>query len=181
MVRLKLIEIVSRNLTKPDTQDHRWCCLLVSEAQGSYPPVRSQQCSERDEELQEVQEEEEQEDEHPAPMKTRLQKLTEREQERESERVMPETISVSDGEDDDGLPSQWNVEQVFSYIYSLPGNKTNVNCRMGHIVVEWFELLPYKKMIPGSVTRGNWCSFCVEFACCSKFPGFSSQSKNLQD
>lgn len=38
---------------------------------------------------------------------------------------MTETISVSDGEDDVGCPSQWNVEQVFSYINSLPGTVKN--------------------------------------------------------
>ena len=33
---------------------------------------------------------------------------------------MSETISVSDREEDVGRPSQWNVQQVFSYINSLP-------------------------------------------------------------
>ena len=99
------------------------------------------------EEAQEDQEEEE-EDEPPVPMTTRLRKQAERvreraqereqereeerEQEREEEReeeeggeeeeqTMTETITVSDGEEDDSCPSQWNVEQVFSYINSLPG------------------------------------------------------------
>ncbi|GLD50884.1 polyhomeotic-like protein 3, partial [Lates japonicus] len=65
---------------------------------------------------------EEEEDEPPVPMKTRLRKQAEREREREQEREqrMPETISVSDGEEDVDCPSLWNVEQVFSYINSLP-------------------------------------------------------------
>ena len=32
----------------------------------------------------------------------------------EREQGIPETISVSDGEEDVGRPSQWNVQQVFS-------------------------------------------------------------------
>ncbi|XP_041805711.1 polyhomeotic-like protein 3 [Chelmon rostratus] len=80
------------------------------------------------EEAQEDQEEEE-EDEPPVPMTTRLRKQAERErerereQEREPEQRMTETISVSDGEDDVSCPSQWNVEQVYSYISSLPGGQ----------------------------------------------------------
>ncbi|XP_030257427.1 polyhomeotic-like protein 3 isoform X1 [Sparus aurata] len=95
------------------------------------------------EEAQEDQEEEE-EDEPPVPMTTRLRKQAERVREREQERkqereeereeeeeeegeeeeqTMTETITVSDGEEDDGCPSQWNVEQVFSYINSLPGGQ----------------------------------------------------------
>lgn len=58
-------------------------------------------------------------------MTTRLRKQAERNREREQERAqeqrVTETISVSDGEEDAGCPSQWNVEQVFSYINSLPG------------------------------------------------------------
>lgn len=56
-------------------------------------------------------------------MTTRLRKQAERarEKEREKELRMTEIISVSDGEEDFGCPSQWNVEQVFSYINSLPG------------------------------------------------------------
>ncbi|XP_070831148.1 polyhomeotic-like protein 3 isoform X2 [Chaetodon trifascialis] len=80
------------------------------------------------EEAQDDQEEEE-EDEPPVPMTTRLRKQAERErerereQEREQEQRMTETNSVSDGEDDVGCPSQWNVEQVCSYIGSLPGGQ----------------------------------------------------------
>uniref|UniRef100_A0A665X6I0 Polyhomeotic homolog 3 n=1 Tax=Echeneis naucrates TaxID=173247 RepID=A0A665X6I0_ECHNA len=78
-----------------------------------------------DEEVQE--EDEEEEDEPPVPMKTRLRKQAERAQEREREKErekrMPETIDVSDEGEDAGCPSQWNVEQVFSYISSLPGGQ----------------------------------------------------------
>uniref|UniRef100_A0A665X7R0 Polyhomeotic homolog 3 n=1 Tax=Echeneis naucrates TaxID=173247 RepID=A0A665X7R0_ECHNA len=73
------------------------------------------------------QEDEEEEDEPPVPMKTRLRKQAERAQEREREKErekrMPETIDVSDEGEDAGCPSQWNVEQVFSYISSLPGGQ----------------------------------------------------------
>ncbi|KAM9350188.1 polyhomeotic-like protein 3 [Symphorus nematophorus] len=100
---------------------------FLRQARGSF-------CSE---EAQEDQEEEE-EDEPPVPMTTRLRKQAEREREREREEAreeereeeereeeqrMTETISVSDGEEDVGCPSQWNVEQVFSYINSLPGGQ----------------------------------------------------------
>lgn len=62
------------------------------------------------------------EDEPPVPMKTRLRKQAERQRDRErEEQRTPETISVSDGEEDAGRPAQWNVEQVFSFISSLPG------------------------------------------------------------
>lgn len=61
-------------------------------------------------------------------MTTRLRKQAERErerereQEKEQEQRMTETISVSDGNEEDiGCPSQWDVGQVFSYINSLPG------------------------------------------------------------
>ncbi|KAG7243750.1 hypothetical protein INR49_009512 [Caranx melampygus] len=47
---------------------------------------------------------------------------SERGSESRRESRVSETISVSDGEEDVGCPSQWNVEQVFSYINSLPGN-----------------------------------------------------------
>ncbi|KAG8014291.1 Polyhomeotic-like protein 3, partial [Nibea albiflora] len=69
----------------------------------------------------------------------RREREREREQERQQEeRRMTETISVSDGEEEEeeeeedeeegegedaGRPSQWNVEQVFSYINSLPGGQ----------------------------------------------------------
>ncbi|XP_019121768.2 polyhomeotic-like protein 3 isoform X2 [Larimichthys crocea] len=92
------------------------------------------------EEAHEDQEEED-DDEPPVPMTTRLRKQAEREREREREQErqqeeqrMTETISVSDGEEEEeedeeeegedvGCPSQWNVEQVFSYINSLPGGQ----------------------------------------------------------
>ncbi|XP_038573545.1 polyhomeotic-like protein 3 isoform X1 [Micropterus salmoides] len=76
------------------------------------------------------QEEEEEDDEPPVPMTTRLRKQAERErerereQEKEQEQRMTETISVSDGNEEDiGCPSQWDVGQVFSYINSLPGGQ----------------------------------------------------------
>lgn len=52
-------------------------------------------------------------------MTTRLRKQAEREREQRT----TETISVSDVDEAAGRPSQWNVEQVFSYISSLPGNE----------------------------------------------------------
>lgn len=74
------------------------------------------------------EEEEEDEEEAPAPMTTRLRKRAERrrekatEQEREQERPIAETISISDEAEEDRCPSHWDVEQVFSYIKSLPGD-----------------------------------------------------------
>uniref|UniRef100_A0A672HDR8 SAM domain-containing protein n=1 Tax=Salarias fasciatus TaxID=181472 RepID=A0A672HDR8_SALFA len=56
-------------------------------------------------------------------MTTRLRRQTEREREREPEQDVPETITVSDGEDG-GCPSGWDVEQVFSYISALPGERS---------------------------------------------------------
>ncbi|XP_026230960.1 polyhomeotic-like protein 3 [Anabas testudineus] len=73
--------------------------------------------------LREEEEEEQEEDEPTVPMTTRLRKQAERERDRERERRTTEMISVSDGEEDAGRPSQWNVEQVFSYISSLPGGQ----------------------------------------------------------
>ncbi|GLD73967.1 polyhomeotic-like protein 3 isoform X2 [Lates japonicus] len=104
---------------------------FLRQARGSCGSEEIQQSSVREEEEEEAQEEEEdddneeEEDEPPVPMKTRLRKQAEREREREQEREqrMPETISVSDGEEDVGCPSLWNVEQVFSYINSLPGGQ----------------------------------------------------------
>lgn len=73
----------------------------------------------------------EQEDEAPAPMTTRLRKQAERQrekpkeketEEREPEGQITETISISDEGEEDRGPSYWGVEQVFSYINSLPGN-----------------------------------------------------------
>ncbi|XP_030017322.1 polyhomeotic-like protein 3 isoform X2 [Sphaeramia orbicularis] len=83
---------------------------------------------EEEEEEEEGEEEEEEEDTPPAPMTTRLRKQAERKREREreeqeQEQRMTETISVSDTEEDVSCPAQWNVEQVFSYINSLPGGQ----------------------------------------------------------
>ncbi|XP_029686675.1 polyhomeotic-like protein 2 isoform X1 [Takifugu rubripes] len=74
----------------------------------------------------------EQEDEAPAPMTTRLRKQAERQrekqreketEEREPEGQITETISISDEGEEDRRPSHWGVEQVFSYINSLPGGE----------------------------------------------------------
>lgn len=59
-------------------------------------------------------------------MTTRLRKQAERQREKEREEREPEeqiteTITISDG-GEDRCPSHWDVEQVFSYINSLPGN-----------------------------------------------------------
>uniref|UniRef100_A0A8D0ASW6 Polyhomeotic homolog 3 n=1 Tax=Sander lucioperca TaxID=283035 RepID=A0A8D0ASW6_SANLU len=96
-------------------------CLCAPQARGSFGSEESRQSSL----IEEDEQEEEEEDEPPIPMTTRLRKQAERqrEREREQEQRMTETISVSDGEDDVGCPSQWNVEQVFSYINSLPGGQ----------------------------------------------------------
>ncbi|XP_039672938.1 polyhomeotic-like protein 3 isoform X3 [Perca fluviatilis] len=94
---------------------------FLRQARGSFGSEESRQSSL----IEEEEQEEEEEDEPPIPMTTRLRKQAEREREREREQEqrMTETISVSDGEDDVGCPSQWNVEQVFSYINSLPGGQ----------------------------------------------------------
>uniref|UniRef100_A0A8C4IKK5 Polyhomeotic-like protein 3 n=1 Tax=Dicentrarchus labrax TaxID=13489 RepID=A0A8C4IKK5_DICLA len=98
---------------------------FVRQARGSFRSEETRQISLREEEEQEDDEE----DEPPVPMTTRLRKQAERqrererEQEREQELRTTETISVSDGEEDVGCPSQWNVEQVFSFISSLPGGQ----------------------------------------------------------
>ncbi|XP_031149784.1 polyhomeotic-like protein 3 isoform X3 [Sander lucioperca] len=94
---------------------------FLRQARGSFGSEESRQSSL----IEEDEQEEEEEDEPPIPMTTRLRKQAERqrEREREQEQRMTETISVSDGEDDVGCPSQWNVEQVFSYINSLPGGQ----------------------------------------------------------
>ncbi|XP_041659825.1 polyhomeotic-like protein 3 isoform X2 [Cheilinus undulatus] len=79
------------------------------------------------EEVQQSSQREEEEYEPPVPMTTRLRKQAERwrERERQTEReqTVMETINVSDGEKDVDCPSQWNVEQVFSFINSLPGGQ----------------------------------------------------------
>ncbi|XP_070775591.1 polyhomeotic-like protein 3 [Enoplosus armatus] len=110
---------------------------FLRQARGSFGSEETQQSSQREED---EQEEEDEEDEPPVPMTTRLRKQAERkrererEQEREQEQRVTETISVSDGEEEEeedvGCPSQWGVEQVFSYINSLPG---------GHDVAQEFR------------------------------------------
>lgn len=70
----------------------------------------------------------EEEEKATAPMTTRLRKRAERrlekatEKEREQERPTAETISISDEAEEDTCPSHWDVEQVYSYINSLPGD-----------------------------------------------------------
>ncbi|XP_068604957.1 polyhomeotic-like protein 3 [Brachionichthys hirsutus] len=64
---------------------------------------------------------EEKEDGCPVPMTTRLRKQAEREREREREWEQRLTETASDKEEDIRSPSQWNVDEVFSYINSLPG------------------------------------------------------------
>lgn len=96
-------------------------CLCASQAHRSFGSKETQQSSPREED-EHHEEEEEEEEEPPVPMTTRLRKQAERAQERVREQRTVETIIVSDAEDDVGCPSQWNVEQVFSYISTLPGN-----------------------------------------------------------
>lgn len=84
-----------------------------------------------------TREDREEEEEAPAPMTTRLRKQAERrretatekdrEQDREQERPTAETISISDEAEEDRCPSHWDVEQVFSYISSLPGDAVILN------------------------------------------------------
>ncbi|XP_035802033.2 polyhomeotic-like protein 3 isoform X2 [Amphiprion ocellaris] len=92
---------------------------FLRQAHGPFGSEEAQQSSQREEEEQQPQEEEE--EQPPVPMTTRLRKQAERQREREREQTMTETITVSDGEEDVSSPSQWNVEQVFSYISTLPG------------------------------------------------------------
>ncbi|XP_056276706.1 polyhomeotic-like protein 3 isoform X2 [Pseudoliparis swirei] len=92
---------------------------FMKRACGAFGSEGTRQSSLREEEEQD----EEEDDEPPVPMTTRLRKHAEREREREQEQKTTETISVSDGEEDAGRPSQWNVEQVFSFINSLPGGQ----------------------------------------------------------
>ncbi|CAB1414733.1 unnamed protein product [Pleuronectes platessa] len=103
-----------------------WLATEPPKAHGSGASEETQQCSPREEEEEGEEKEEEyeleEEDNPPIPMKTRLRILVETEREREREQRMPETNSVSDGGEDVGCPSQWNVQQVFSYINSLPGS-----------------------------------------------------------
>ncbi|CAK6957662.1 polyhomeotic-like protein 3 [Scomber scombrus] len=98
---------------------------FLRQTRVSFGAEEIQQSSVREEEDVEEDDEEDEEDEEdepPVPMTTRLRKQAEREREREREHEqrMTETISVSDGEEVVSCPSLWNVEQVFSYINSLP-------------------------------------------------------------
>ncbi|KAM3842652.1 polyhomeotic-like protein 3, partial [Diretmus argenteus] len=96
---------------------------FLRQVHGSFGSEETQRVSLR-------KEEEEEEDEPPMPMTTRLRRQAERERERErvkerereeqQEQRRTETLSGSDREEDLCSPSQWNVEQVFSYINSLP-------------------------------------------------------------
>ncbi|XP_063318709.1 polyhomeotic-like protein 3 isoform X4 [Pelmatolapia mariae] len=92
---------------------------FVMQAHRSFGSKETQHSSPREED--EHHEEEEEEEEPPVPMTTRLRKQAERAQERVREQRTIETIIVSDTEEDVGCPSQWNVEQVFSYVSTLPG------------------------------------------------------------
>ncbi|XP_008274011.1 polyhomeotic-like protein 3 [Stegastes partitus] len=94
---------------------------FLRQAHGPFDSEETQQSLQRKEEEQQQQQEEEEEEQPPVPMTTRLRKQAERQREREREQRMTETITVSDGEEDVSSPSQWNVEQVFSYINTLPG------------------------------------------------------------
>uniref|UniRef100_A0A3Q3L046 Uncharacterized protein n=1 Tax=Mastacembelus armatus TaxID=205130 RepID=A0A3Q3L046_9TELE len=80
------------------------------------PPTRVNGAS-REHFLRQVEEDE---DEPPVPMTTRLRKQAEKKRE---EQRTTETTSISDREEDAACPSQWNVEQVFIYIKSLPGGQ----------------------------------------------------------
>ncbi|XP_033960652.1 polyhomeotic-like protein 3 isoform X2 [Pseudochaenichthys georgianus] len=113
---------------------------FLRQARRSFEETR--QSSLRDEEEEEEEEEEDGDYEPPIPMTTRLRKQTERQRQREREgrredergeeredergeergdERTTETISVS--EEDVGSASQWNVQQVFSFINSLPGGQ----------------------------------------------------------
>ncbi|XP_012670817.2 polyhomeotic-like protein 3 isoform X1 [Clupea harengus] len=71
--------------------------------------------------------EEDDEDEPPGPMTTRLRRQAEREREQEHEREQRRRRRGRESFESDGLPaaqpnpSQWTVEQVCSYINSIPG------------------------------------------------------------
>ncbi|XP_061587950.1 polyhomeotic-like protein 3 [Cololabis saira] len=87
------------------------------QARGTLSSEKTQQTLQVQEE--ERQEEEDEEEEPPVPMTTRLRK--QREQGRAMEQERTEIITISDREEEENSPSQWNVEQVFSYINTLPG------------------------------------------------------------
>lgn len=79
-------------------------------------PPRSRECGE-----------EEEEEEACAPARLRKRAERQREKEREQERLTTETISISDEAEEDRRPSLWDVERVFSYISSLPGEGVTFN------------------------------------------------------
>lgn len=77
-------------------------------------------------------------------MTTRLRKQAERQrekqreketEEREPEGQITETISISDDGEEDRCPSHWGVEQVFSYINSLPGNLIFLSADFQHHIM----------------------------------------------
>ncbi|XP_029929836.1 polyhomeotic-like protein 3 [Myripristis murdjan] len=98
---------------------------FLRQAHRSFCSEETQQAPLR--EVEEEEEEEEEEDAPPVPMTTRLRRQAEsgraQQKEREQEQRMTETASGSDGEEDLCSPCQWNVEQVCSYINSLPGGR----------------------------------------------------------
>ncbi|KAM9323111.1 polyhomeotic-like protein 3 [Pholidichthys leucotaenia] len=85
----------------------------------SFGSEDTQQSSQRQTDKQ-LENEEEKDEEPPVPMTTRLRKQAERQREREQAQRTTEMITVSD-EEHVSCPSHWNVEQVFSYISTLPG------------------------------------------------------------
>lgn len=93
----------------------------------------------------------EEEEEAPAPMTTRLRKRAEgrREKEREQEGPIAETISISDEAEEDRPPSHWDVEQVFSYINSLPGDAVIFNTSTISILINDFQ----HHLTPQNLTR----------------------------
>lgn len=96
---------------------------FMMQAHRSFGSKETQHSSQREEDEQHEEEEEDEDEEGeepPVPMTTRLRKQAERERERVREQRTIETITISDTEDD-SCPSQWNVEQVFCYISTLPG------------------------------------------------------------
>ncbi|XP_041752725.1 polyhomeotic-like protein 3 isoform X1 [Coregonus clupeaformis] len=98
------------------TREH----FLLRQVQGPYGSEETQRT---------LRGEGEEEDEPPVPMITRLRRQEEREREREQGRQRKDTF-ISSGEQTAGgrqecsdNPTQWSVEQVCSYINSLPGGR----------------------------------------------------------
>lgn len=70
-----------------------------------------------------IEREEEEEEDPPGPMTTRLRLQAEREKEQDREREQSRMESSSSSDCVLGSsPSQWSVEQVYSFISSLPGS-----------------------------------------------------------